>query len=1089
MKEKSFLVLGNIAFRNKDFQLALNYYRKARDESHGLEALIHANLMRLSKYIELEAEDFIPKAILDQQNEDVFLESVSIRLEKVSLYNATGWAIAEGYENERIYIRADLNGIPIYIADTIKYRGDVMKLHGGDGFNGYSVELNEYFDFEGRALISVSPINGVANNKQTAQQRSQQMPRLFNGEHFTDINLRSKDLVLRYINDLRISKIEKEGLVSIIILNLNGFDVLCECVASIIRNTKCLFEIIIVDHGSNDGSLEYIKSIFDNRIKLISRGKNFSFSESNNFAAKNARGDVLLFMNNDMIVVSDVISEMANACRYSDFGLVGVKLWDMPKGLALEKSTNLNVVQHLGVHFKDTSRSNYIEAYESRLGVFFPDKSGIYKTPAVTAAMMAITKVDFDHIGGFCEKYFYGQEDVDFCIKYLRANLRETGVLIGDGVYHARGLSRRVLSATSTTYLKNNRDILQREQASWLRRYIRATKIEKAGYWNPKPYAIAMIVSEISFETEKADYFTARELGDALECNSHVVGYFSEKNKHIDVNGYDAVIVFIDSFDVTTLENITPDTIIIAWARNWFDRWCDRSWVGMYDIIFASSSLARDYMSSRLHRKVGILRIAASQSCVNEIKQEPKYTSDYCFTGSYFGSPREIADLLKPDYLPYKFGLYGHNWAEHDNFSKYTRGPVSYLDIPSVYAATKLVVDDANIATKKWGSLNCRIYDSLAAGTFCLTNNKIGVSEIFSDDYPTYDDANSLHDLIGGLLSDDVARNSILNKYRDIVLNNHTYMNRADQLLESLKSFNVKIKISIKISSPNLQKAKNWGDLYFARALAKHLEVDGFSVRIDCMDQWYAGRSLSDDVVISLRGLDRYKPRMDQHNILWIISHPERVSTDEINEFDKIYVASELYTEKLKQFTEKTNIEMLFQASDFSVDSLDLDRLNNTHSYDILFIGNSRGHYRDVVRWCVEAEYPISIYGQGWSGLIDEKFIINDFVDNDDIPYLYNRAKVVLNDHWVDMKKLGFVSNRVWDVLASGGVVLTDYIPGLDMVKLNRLLTYNDVNDFYDKIKFILNTKKQPETDNDFTVVSFRDQVSIISNYIRSNLD
>ncbi|MCP3929247.1 MAG: glycosyltransferase family 2 protein, partial [Bacteroidetes bacterium] len=217
--------------------------------------------------------------------------------------------------------------------------------------------------------------------------------------------------------------------------------------------------------------------------------KNYSFSSSNNFAAKKALGDILVFMNNDMIIINYVISATASTALFSDFGLVGIKLWDMPQGLPIEISKSLAVVQHLGVHFRDCHRENIVEAYETRQSTFWSDEPDFLETPAVTAAMMALTKSDFLSVGGFDEDYFYGQEDVDFCLKYIKSKRKKTGVLLSHGAYHARGLTRYDSSIKINSALQNNRLVLQQKMGRWLRRRLREDQINKSGYWCPKPYS------------------------------------------------------------------------------------------------------------------------------------------------------------------------------------------------------------------------------------------------------------------------------------------------------------------------------------------------------------------------------------------------------------------------------------------------------------------------------------------------------------------------------------------------------------------------------------------------------------------------
>ncbi len=690
-------------------------------------------------------------------------KSCMVTFEEVTIKTASGWAVCTEDKNKRILFKVNLNYHPLHIVDTTRFRNDIKKEHGGDGFVGYKAEMTEYIDFSSTSEISVDPMSHVTREKDC----NKNLPCLLKGLHFTNVNEKAKKLLQRnfYSFNHKLKKSADSFSVSIIILNLNGLNVLQRCLQSICEHTVCDFEVIVIDHGSTDGSVEFLKnSIFLNLISFF-RGKNYSFSSSDNFAAQKAQGDILVFMNNDMTIVDDAISAMARTALHSDFGLVGIKLWDMPQGLPVEISKSLNVVQHLGVHFRDCHRDNVVEAYETRLSAFWSDEQDLFETPAVTAAMMALTKSDFLMVGGFDEDYFYGQEDVDFCLTHMRSNFKKTGPLLSHGSYHARVLILYNYSAILNSSLKNYRVVLQQKMGRWMRKKLGEDQIKKSEYLCPKPYSVAMIVSEINFETDKADYFSARELGDAFEKDTGaVVGYFSTNEKEIDVSGYDTVIGFIDGVDPARLNNLGPSTYLIAWARNWFDRWCERAWVHMYNLLFASSESSRQYMEEVLLRKVHLLRIAASNRCIEGGNKTSMLQSDYCFTDSHFDSPREIAAFLDPSEIPHNFNLYEHNWESPPEFSNYTRGAVIYEDIPSVYASTKLVVDDANIATKKWGSLNCRVFNAIASETMCITNNITGIQEIFN------------------------------------VLRNHSR----------------KTKISIKIAEPTLTKFKSWDDLYFA---------------------------------------------------------------------------------------------------------------------------------------------------------------------------------------------------------------------------------------------------------------------------------
>jgi hypothetical protein len=86
--------------------------------------------------------------------------------------------------------------------------------------------------------------------------------------------------------------------------------------------------------------------------------------------------------------------------------------------------------------------------------------------------------------------------------------------------------------------------------------------------------------------------------------------------------------------------------------------------------------------------------------------------------------------------------------------------------------------------------------------------------------------------------------------------------------------------IRIKISTPNLQEAPAWGDYHFSRSLQASFDRIGMLAATDTADSWYDHRD-QEDVVIALRGRHRFKVDKSKINIMWLISHPDRIPEDE----------------------------------------------------------------------------------------------------------------------------------------------------------------------------------------------------------------
>ena len=98
--------------------------------------------------------------------------------------------------------------------------------------------------------------------------------------------------------------------VSIIIVSFNTKNLTLACLRSIVDETKrCLYEIIVFDNNSQDGSAAVIREEFP-QVKLIASNENLGFARANNVAARNAQGFRILFLNPDTVVIDDAIDKI-----------------------------------------------------------------------------------------------------------------------------------------------------------------------------------------------------------------------------------------------------------------------------------------------------------------------------------------------------------------------------------------------------------------------------------------------------------------------------------------------------------------------------------------------------------------------------------------------------------------------------------------------------------------------------------------------------------------------------------------------------------------------------------------------------------
>ncbi|MDD5693090.1 MAG: glycosyltransferase family 2 protein [Patescibacteria group bacterium] len=193
-------------------------------------------------------------------------------------------------------------------------------------------------------------------------------------------------------------------MISIIILTYNNLALTKKCLATLSKNTpkKHLDDVIVVDNDSSDETPTFLKG--QEGINPILNKENVGFSKGNNIGAKKAKGNLLIFLNNDTEVQENWLEPIIKIFDHDEkVGAVGVKLL-FPEGL----------VQHAGVVLSEDHIPRNLYRGEEAVKSYV-NKQREFK--AVTAACIAVKKEVFEQIGGFDEEYLNGLEDVDLCLR------------------------------------------------------------------------------------------------------------------------------------------------------------------------------------------------------------------------------------------------------------------------------------------------------------------------------------------------------------------------------------------------------------------------------------------------------------------------------------------------------------------------------------------------------------------------------------------------------------------------------------------------------------------------------------------------
>lgn len=204
---------------------------------------------------------------------------------------------------------------------------------------------------------------------------------------------------------------QSEVLVSIIIPTRDNPDILRQCLDSILAQTRYTnYEIVLVDNQSiSTDALTYYESLQDHpRIRLQRYPQPFNYSAINNFAARQAQGDYLLFLNDDTQVESaDWLERLLGFAQLTHVGAVGAKLL-FPGTRKIQHCGVVNLADGPGHAFYNAS---------AETPLYFGRNLLDWNWLAVTGACLLLQREKFEAIGGFDEDLPIAYNDIDLCIR------------------------------------------------------------------------------------------------------------------------------------------------------------------------------------------------------------------------------------------------------------------------------------------------------------------------------------------------------------------------------------------------------------------------------------------------------------------------------------------------------------------------------------------------------------------------------------------------------------------------------------------------------------------------------------------------
>ncbi|HMM20559.1 MAG TPA: glycosyltransferase [Selenomonadales bacterium] len=189
-------------------------------------------------------------------------------------------------------------------------------------------------------------------------------------------------------------------LTSIIILTHNKLEITIQCLSSIFKHTLEPFELIVVDNGSTDGTVAYLKSRPD--IKTVLNEKNLGFARGCNQGYEISTGDAVLFLNNDTIVTENWLGNMLRLLYSNDkIGLVG------------PVTNNVSGPQQIPVSYSDISVLDAFAKVHCKWNA-----QGYRSVLRLVGFCLLVKRTVLEDIGVFDERFGFGNfEDDDLCLR------------------------------------------------------------------------------------------------------------------------------------------------------------------------------------------------------------------------------------------------------------------------------------------------------------------------------------------------------------------------------------------------------------------------------------------------------------------------------------------------------------------------------------------------------------------------------------------------------------------------------------------------------------------------------------------------
>ena len=270
-------------------------------------------------------------------------------------------------------------------------------------------------------------------------------------------------------------------------------------------------------------------------------------------------------------------------------------------------------------------------------------------------------------------------------------------------------------------------------------------------------------------------------------------------------------------------------------------------------------------------------------------------------------------------------------------------------------------------------------------------------------------------------------------------------------------AINIHMTYTKKLSNPTYPL----GEKYLAEDMMYVLREMGIDAKLYTWEETYSNRNFREGYEIYLRfypelQLPKYHDYFDEDRIgilvetipykLEEVKNADLIFTGSLKK-DREYKAMGLVSHFLPQFT---RTDKFYYAP------------REEYKNKLLFIGNQWNSMpiRNTVKYALRNNLDVAVYGAGWKKYIGGKpgegIWKAKQIPGDELKYYYSSADIVLNDTRPEMIEAGFISNRIFDVTACKGFIISDYIPEIGELYGDAIPMYKTEEEFLKLIDYYL---------------------------------